>query len=122
MDKEIVTWQDVKQYIYGVYAKYKPLNLTGVYGVPRGGLVLAVMVSHKLEIPLLTAPIKGCLIIDDICDSGETLLHYERNSSAMSKPLYHISTMIYKSNSLVTPEYYWDVKNDKWIVFPWEAD
>lgn len=120
MNKIKVKWQDVEDYIHHINDKYNDKNLSGVYGLPRGGLIFAVMVSHLMNIPLLNAPINGCLIIDDICDSGESLLHYERNSSAVNKPLYHISTMYYKENNLVVPEYYWGTKKDEWIVFPWE--
>ena len=120
MNKVELSWNDVEQYIEKLQIKYEDQNISGVYGVPRGVLVLAVIISHRLQIPLLTAPTKDCLIVDDICDSGESLLHYVKNSSAVNKPLYHISTMIYKENNLVIPEYYWGLKEDKWIVFPWE--
>lgn len=120
METKNLSWSDVEQYIEVVCKEYGDKQLSGVYGVPRGGLVLAVMVSHRLKLPLLISPIRGCLIIDDICDSGETLLHYEQNSSAMNKPLYHITTMMYKENALVKPEYYWGIKRTEWIVFPWE--
>lgn len=119
MNKRILTWNDVEKYVGQVSERYK--GVTGVYGVPRGGLVLAVMLSHRMNIPLLYAPVRGCLIVDDICDSGETMLHYDRNSSAFNKPLYHITTMMFKQGSLVTPEYYWGEKGDDWIVFPWEG-
>ena len=119
MIKEYVSWNRVEEYVEYVCENYKNTGLTGVYGLPRGGLVFAVMISHKLNIPLLMAPIKDCLIVDDICDSGESLLHYQQNSSAFNKPLYHITTMYYKE--IVTPELYWGKKDSKWIVFPWEG-
>lgn len=105
--KKYITWDEVTAYVEAVRDKYKDLNLCGVYGLPRGGLVLAVMISHKLNIPLLMSPAEGCLIVDDICDSGETLLHYKKNSSAIQKPKYIITTMIYKQGAFVIPEYYY---------------
>lgn len=120
--KKYVSWEDVEKFIDSVANKYKNFNLTGVYGLPRGGLTLAVMVSHRLDIPLLSAPVKDCLIIDDICDSGESLLHYVKNSSCMNKPLYTIATMYYKDNDLnVIPDFYLYNKENDWIVFPWES-
>lgn len=63
-----------------------PLNsdlksLKYVYGIPRGGLVIAVCLSHRLRIPLVPdeqALYGVCnnlntLIVDDICDTGKTL-------------------------------------------------
>lgn len=119
--KEFVSWDMVEEFIDYITENYKNANLTGVYGLPRGGLVFAVMLSHRLDIPMLAAPVKGCLIVDDICDTGESLLHYMKNSSAQDKPIYHVVTMYYKENSLgIEPEMYSFNKEDKWIVFPWE--
>lgn len=122
-DKVYVQWEEVEAFIGKVKASYQGKGITGVYGFPRGGLVLAVMLSHRMGIPLLAAPCKNCIIIDDICDSGETLLHYDRNSSGEDKKAYHIVTMFYKQNSLgVKPELYDKEKDDAWVVFPWEKE
>ena len=121
--KEYVTWDEVRDFIYG---KVAPMHLdeafTGVYGLPRGGLCLAVMISHALNIPMLAAPASGCLIVDDICDSGESLVHYYKNSSG-ERQNYRIATLYYKENALgVVPDLYDFVKRDNWVVFPWECD
>lgn len=121
ISKEYVTWEMVENFIGYLVDTYKDLNITGVYGLPRGGLIFAVMLSHRLDIPMLGAPVKGCLIVDDICDTGESLLHYAKNSSSFDKPLYHIATMYYKKNDLgIVPDVYSYNKGNKWIVFPWE--
>lgn len=113
-----ISWEMVEAYVSEVALRYA--NVNGVYGIPRGGLVLAVMISHKLNIPLLMSPAKGCLIVDDICDSGESLLHYSKNSSGIEKYDYKITTMFYKKNNLVKPDYYFETKKNEWVVFPWE--
>ena len=120
MKKRYVSWEEVENYVNYTAKEYKNTELKGVYGLPRGGLVLAVMISHRMNIPLLMAPIQDCLIVDDICDSGESLLHYEQNSSAFDKPLYHITTMFYRENASVNPELFMEYKYNDWIVFPWE--
>lgn len=56
---------------YIINAKIKKFE--GVYGFPRGGLCLAVALSHSLELPLLEEPKNNSLIIDDIYDTGYTL-------------------------------------------------
>lgn len=119
--KEYVTWQMVDNFCERVVERYCDLGITGVYGLPRGGLVFAVMLSHRLHVPMLVSPTKGCLIVDDICDTGESLIHYVKNSSGLDKPTYHIVTMYYKQNELgIKPEMYGHDKEDKWVVFPWE--
>lgn len=118
--KKYVTWQMVEEFIDGIIDTYKDANLTGVYGLPRGGLVFAVMISNRLHIPMLGAPTKGCLVVDDICDTGESLIHYQNNSSGDGKG-YLTATMYYKDNRLaVKPDYYMFIKHNDWIVFPWE--
>ena len=117
-----VSWQNVEEYIKKVSEKYCDMEISGVYGIPRGGLILAVLISHKLNIPLLLAPTDNCIIVDDICDSGESLLHFYKNSSGNKANKYHITTMFYKENKLVKPEFYMYEKEDKWIVYPWEVD
>lgn len=122
MNKNYVSWSDIELFIDKVSNEYKDKNITGVYGLPRGGLIFAVMLSHKMNIPLLMAPTENCIIIDDICDSGESLVHYYRNSSGNELNKYHIVTMYYKDNELVQPEFYMNKKEDKWIVYPWEVE
>ena len=120
MKKIKLTWDDVENYVDEVVNIYSGNDIPGVYGFPRGGLIIAVMLSHRLNIPLLISPVEKCIIVDDICDSGETLIHYWKNSSSLNKPRYHITTMMYKYGAIVTPEYFWGKKEDNWIVFPWE--
>jgi len=119
--KEYVTWKAVDQFIDKLVEKYEGVILRGVYGLPRGGLIFAVMISHRLHIPMLSAPCPDCLIVDDICDTGESLLHYIKDSSALDKPRWNIATMYYKENALgIKPDFYMFDKEDKWVVFPWE--
>lgn len=119
MNKEKVQWNEVELYLKEVVKKYKHKRISGVYGLPRGGLVFAIMLSHKLNIPLLQAPTKNCIIIDDICDSGESLLHYTTNRYNKNK--YYITTMYYNKKSNIEVDYYYKEKEDKWIVYPWEG-
>ena len=118
--KEKVTMTMVKKFIKDVAKHYKDANVSGVYGIPRGGMILAVYLSYKMNIPLLLAPYENCIIIDDISDSGETLKHYRYNSSGQESHKYHIVTMYYNESSAVKPDYFRYYKTDKWIVYPWE--
>ena len=121
-DKWYVTWGDVNEFIKNEANRYKDEKITGVYGIPRGGLVLADRLSRGMDIPMLLAPFHDCIIMDDISDTGESLLHYDRNSSGGgNRKGYHIVTMFYRKGSLVIPEFYQYIKEDKWIVYPWET-
>ena len=120
MEKVLVSWDDIHNYIDLVALDLEKRNIkpTGVYGIPRGGLVFATMLSYKLNIPLLLNAAEGCVIIDDIADSGRTLLHFTENDTQFNK--YYITTMFYHERSVVTPDFYVYKKKDNWIVFPYE--
>ena len=119
-EKVYVSWKDMEEFAESLIQEMNKQNFkpTGVYGVPRGGLILATLISYKLDIPLLMNASKGCLIVDDIADSGRTLIHFTENDTQFNK--YFIATMYYHKRSIVKPNYYKYEKNDKWIVFPWE--
>lgn len=120
--KIIVTWQDVSDYIDALVKdiKKKRCKFVGVFGLPRGGLIIATLLSYRLDIPLLMHAAKGCLIVDDIADSGRTLSHYRENDTQFNR--YFITTMYYKERSEVVPDFYFKEKGDAWIVFPWEQE
>lgn len=124
MGKVYVSWKFVENFVENVenLVRNKYPQCTGIYGLPRGGLCLAVMLSHKLSLPLLMSPVDKCLIVDDICDSGESLIHYAKNSSGPDLHNYVIATMFFKDNRLgVIPDYYEGIKKDDWIIFCWES-
>jgi hypoxanthine phosphoribosyltransferase len=120
-NKIFVTWKEVEDYIDFVVKETKDIEFTGVYGIPRGGLVMAVMLSDRLGLPMLMAPCNGALIVDDIADSGRSLIHYTENDTQFNK--YAITTFFYHPRSMVTPHWYFKEKEEgSWIVFPWEYD
>lgn len=120
IEKVYVTWKDMEDFVESLIQEMNKQNFkpSGVYGIPRGGLILATLISYKLDIPLLLNASKNCLIVDDIADSGRTLLHYTENDTQFNK--YFIATMFFHKRCVVKPNYYKFEKNDKWIVFPWE--
>ena len=120
--KVFVSWEDINKYLDGVVedVKKRGLKPSGVYGVPRGGLIFATMLSYKMDIPLLLNAAKDCIIIDDIADSGRTLMHFTKNDTQFHK--FYITTMYYHERSMVKPDYYMFEKKDNWIVYPYEFD
>lgn len=111
--KEYVSWLNVNTFINSLKEFIEENDFNGVYGPARGGLIFAVMISHKYNLPFLGAPQKGCLVIDDIVDTGKT-------AEAWKDKGYKIASMYYKKNPLVEPDFWAYEKTDQWIVFPWE--
>jgi len=88
-----------------------------IFGIPRGGLIVAVWLSHQLQIPyiphLYLPRDPNILIVDDIADTGQTL------SNLGLDPFYDTATLYYKKRSIVKPTYYARETNN-WIIFPYE--
>lgn len=115
LNKEYVKWDDIEEFITYLEKNIDLSKFTGVYGPARGGVCFAAIISNRYNLPYLGAPQKGCLCIDDICDSGDTSLAWKEKG-------YTIATMYYKKNKKVLPDIYWKEKKNEWIIFPWEED
>lgn len=127
-DKTIVTWKMVEDYIDNLVTviKERELKPTGIFTFPRGGLILAVLLSYRTGLPILQNPCDGCIIIDDICDTGITLKKY---SELRKKKNYFITTMYIQLDQLdenadydCDIDYFEHKKYYDWIVFPWEKE
>ena len=107
------SWNEFDKSVEQIANKCKFLEFSGIYGVPRGGLCLAVALSHKLKINLLSGPMKNSLIVDDVYETGITLKNFKNIEGAMFFVLF----------SKMRPTWWNSVhisKKNEWIVFPWE--
>ncbi len=108
------TWDEFDKSVEHIAKECKFFNFSGIYGVPRGGLCLAVALSHKLKINLISEPKINSLIVDDIYDTGFTLNNFKDIKGAKFFVLF----------SKVEPKWWNTVnisKKKEWIVFPWES-
>ena len=107
------TWTEFDKSIEHIAKKCEFLDFSGIYGVPRGGLCIAVALSHKLKINLISTPKKNSLIVDDVYETGLTLKTFKDIEGAMFFVLF----------SKIKPTWWNTVfisKKSQWIVFPWE--
>lgn len=114
------TWKDFEKACDILYIKIKQsgIEYENVYGLPRGGIPLAVKLSHKLKIPLIVDMEEitdNTLIVDDICDTGESLKDFA--DEGLDIAVIHIG-----SKSKVKPKYYAYPKSVDWIVYAWETE
>lgn len=118
-----IDWDEVGNYLNILHSRLVGRVYSGVYGLPRGGLVLAAWLAHKLYVPMLSQPDRNCIIIDDICDSGDGLRKcledYGLNDGIHS---CYITTMFVNedSNFFNNIDFSYKIKGDHWIAFPWE--
>lgn len=110
------TWNQFDRDAKKIAALIKKNNrrFDGVWGPARGGLPLAVVISHALGIPFFNTPkTKNILIVDDIADTGKTLKKYSKT--------HVIATLFYHPHSVYEPTIWLRKKGTKWILFPWES-
>ena len=121
--KVFYNWEDIDGRVNDLCQRLKHESFEAVYGIPRGGLIVAVLVSHKLGIPLITSLRdmygKKFLVVDDIADTGLTLEKMKR-LEVCDGAIF--ATLDYHKQSSVVPDYWISEKGDNWIVYPWERE
>ena len=88
-------------------------NIDSVMGLPRGGLIPAVLISHQLGLPFVLHPGKNTIVVDDINDTGHTLSKAPGAYWAVlhNKPTSKFKDCIYAKEV-----------GDQWLVYPWERE
>ena len=120
MEQEFYTYEqfenDCKKIVRWV--KKNNLKFDSIYGIPRGGLIMAVRLSHLLDIPIILDQ-KGIyfktLVVDDISDTGKTL-----QGLADYYPETKIVTLYYHKQTKVVPNFWCREKKNKWVHYWWE--
>lgn len=105
MKKTVLTWGHID-------AAISALNLKNqkVYGVPKGGMIVAGLAKQKFpDIELIMDPweTKPDLILDDLIDSGATQIKYEDEF-----PDVEFMALFDKRK----------MDDNPWLVLPWETD
>ena len=122
-NKLYLSWKWVDSQINTIGDKLEGKDLEFVSGVPRGGLIPAVMMSHVFGIKyisyssakLLPKELREkTLVVDDIADTGHTL----KEAIGLD---FITSTLAMRQGSQSLPDFYGEyINNDSWLVFPWE--
>ena len=125
--------------------KISKFKVDYILGVSVGGLVPSVLLARLLktkkimsvaissyekkkqkELKLLIAPDKSLLkgkkvlIVDDICDSGNTIIFLENLlKTCKVKSVKCATIFLNKEHHKITPDYYGKVVS-KWVGFPWD--
>ena len=107
------TWSEFEKSVEYIANKCKVLDFSGIYGVPRGGLCLAVALSHRLKINLISEPLKNSLIVDDVYETGITLNTFKDIEGATFFVLFSKVNPIWWNTVHIS-------EKKEWIIFPWE--
>ena len=123
-NKLYLSWKWVDEQINKIGDKLEGLDLEFVSGIPRGGLIPAVMMSHAYGIKYISyssakmLPLelrKKTLIVDDISDTGLTMSEADKLKFITSSLCTRIGT---KTLPRLTGEL---ISGQQWLVFPWET-
>lgn len=106
-----VTMKQVSEAAKQLAKRNKPAN---VYGVPRGGIIPASIVATIYGTSVLDEPEPGCLIVDDLIDTGATLRSFRDDLG------YSIDSLFRKPSSPIDIAID-AIELDGWLVFPWEV-
>ena len=131
-------WNTIDDLVKEVANRAISFKPTHIVGIARGGLVPAVMLSHRLNLPMETLgvsfrdnrathhtkfkPIDDAryLIVDDINDSGTTF-KVVSDIFRNRRLIFATSALINKEKSGFNVDFYGEMfYHDDWINFPWE--
>lgn len=85
-----------------------------IFGVPTGGCFPALILSRLTGIPLADAPSDGCVVVDDIVDSGRTLRAFAEAG---------FKTLALYRKPCAPPELSeYATTLAGWVKFPWEKE
>ncbi|MEM1573799.1 MAG: phosphoribosyltransferase [Candidatus Methanomethylicaceae archaeon] len=142
-----LNWRDIQFLTLNLARKIIESNFIPdiIVGVARGGWVTARLLSDLLNVknlasmkiefyksigkrngkPVITQPIsespygKSVLIVDDVADTGESLLLAKNHVDSMGAKEIKLATLHMKPWSKIAPDFYVEL-TDAWIIYPWE--
>lgn len=145
MEFEWLSWSKGAEMCEELAEMVKEVNPDILVGVSRGGLVPVRILSDKLAInklgilgiqfykkvgetkdfPEITHDMplkidgKRILIVDDVADTGKSLVAAKDYISRRGAAEIKTATLHYKPTSIIKPDYFVGVTT-AWIVYPWE--
>lgn len=123
--KKQVSWGEYIDLVKQLAKQLEHTRYTSIAGIPRGGLIPAVILSHKLGLPLipLTEANFNTLVVDDICDSGKTLLDLtdKEKKDIEGRLIGDVAVLHLRHSSKYKPKFFVEeLKDDTWQIYPYE--
>jgi hypoxanthine phosphoribosyltransferase len=112
------TWEQFDKDCERIARWAKEFGFKNIFGVPRSGIMVAIRVSHLLNIPLVDNADEidpdDTLIVDDAIETGETMAILE---DAVGELIF--ASILWNENG-PEPDFYCHKKVVD-VVFPWES-
>jgi len=123
-EKLIYSWDNFRSDVDTLIKKIDRGKYIGVYGIPRGGVSLAVALSERLDLPIFDldqtlANQDFVLVCDDVVDSGKTRFKFPHHDFIClhSRRLQDDIKSASLSHRLTLSA---NIIDDQWIIYPWE--
>ena len=147
MEEKPVRFDEIRSWARIIASRVSDESITHVIGLARGGLVPATIISYALNKPLLTYGVTSyngtkksenfhinqsinlkelkeknasVLVVDDICDTGDTMKHIWTEITLAGIKLKTACIFTKEKHKEWLDHYGLVVPDNKWIVFPWE--
>jgi len=135
MENIDISWQQIEDAVNNIVDRIKENQDTFdvIIGLSRGGLIPAVMLSHKLNIPLIPVVWQTrdgntqwrdivaihnkstTLVVDDLVDSGRTYSEIMNIAGNVK-----FAALYNKQYSIFLDYWGTTLYSDRWLCFPWE--
>jgi len=141
-----INWEEIENDCVILYEKInKNFKFNCIVAICRGGWVPARIISDLSNVNLIgslriesydvynkkeariTQDVsidvkdKNVLLVDDIADTGDTLMLAKEYLIKKFPKNLMIATLHYKQKSKIKPDFFVkEVENDVWIIYPWE--
>lgn len=145
---EVISWDDIGELTFRLAQKILATNqkYDRLIALARGGVsitqaladALAVKkisvvqtemytgINEKMPTPVVIQPLASVikdervLVVDDLADSGETLLFISQYLCAQGPKDIKMATLFRKPWTKVSPDFY-VADSESWVIFPWEV-
>jgi len=141
-NKIYLDYDDILSMCHNITHDVSKIKPDMIIGITRGGLVPALHLSHHLDRPMETLMWQTrdvekqqyCDIIQQAIDTGKTVVFVDdindtgRTFSEISKayhcerPNVHFISLVKKTDTCYDALAALTIKDERWIVFPWEKD
>ena len=107
-----------------IWVLKRKFRFDGIIGIPRGGLIPAVIMSHCIGLPIIEIRDikKGSvyILVDDVSDTGITLTEWQER--LIKNHCAGVIATLHRKPWTTQPPYWFVEETKKWLIYPYESE